>query len=105
MPYGVGATKAMKNMQKEYGSNWKSVYFALANKRAGRGLRGAHRGHIAANTAYAKGRTWSSRSRSKGKGGTSKGASSRSRNIVIRTKGRANISHRSNGHSVRIRVN
>lgn len=55
MPYNSGATKAMKAMQKQYGSNWKHVYYGLANKRAGKGLKGKHRGHVAANAAYKKG--------------------------------------------------
>lgn len=71
----------MKSIQKEYGSNWQKVYYSLANKRAGKGLRGKHRGHRSANVAYQKGSHW-----------------------TVKTKGKANISRRQGGHTVKIHV-
>lgn len=66
--YGSGARKAAVSMQKQYGSNWKHVYYGLANKRAGKGKRGKERMHGVANTAYAKGNKFSSGRRRSGVG-------------------------------------
>lgn len=77
MPYSSAATKAMKAMQKTYGSNWKHVYYGLANKRSGRGLRGAHRGHIAANRAFAKGSHWPGSGRRGRRSGVRRGRAGR----------------------------
>lgn len=71
----------MTAIKKQYGKDWAHVYYGLANKRAGKGLKGKHRGHVAANQAFAKGSHW-----------------------TVRTRGKANISRRRRGHSVRIRV-
>lgn len=53
--YGGGARKAAAAMQKQYGPRWKNVYYGLANKRAGKGVKGKDRMHGIATTAYAKG--------------------------------------------------
>lgn len=63
MPYSKSAEKTMANFQQEYGSNWQHVYYALANKRAGKGLKGTGRGRLAANKAFAKGSSWRSASK------------------------------------------
>lgn len=60
--YSKSANKAKSNMQKQYGSKWKRVYYALANKRTG-GFKGKNRGSRAANVAYAKGSQWKSKTR------------------------------------------
>lgn len=103
MPYTASATKAMNAMKKTYGSDWKSVYYALANKRAGKGLKGAHRGHRAANTAYAKGSSWTAGGKRRGGAGKSRTTRGRS-SVSVRTRGRASVTRRSRGATVRVRV-
>jgi hypothetical protein len=66
--YQSGPRKAMASMKRTYGSNWKKVYYSLANKRAGRGLKGQGRGYRSANTAYAKGSHWPGSVRRSGAG-------------------------------------
>lgn len=54
--YGSGARKAASAIMKQYGvAKGRSIFYALANKRAGKGVRGAHRMHGVASTAFAKG--------------------------------------------------
>lgn len=61
--YSSAARKTQSAMKKQYGSRWKSVYYALANKRTG-GFRGKNRGAKAANKAFAKGSRWGGKGRS-----------------------------------------
>lgn len=54
--YSSAARKTVSAMQKQYGQKkGTQVFYALANKRAGKGVTGKHRMHNVANTAYAKG--------------------------------------------------
>lgn len=55
--YSSAARKTQSSFKKTYGSRWKSVYYALANKRTG-GFKGKNRGSKAANKAFAKGAHW-----------------------------------------------
>lgn len=89
----------MKAMQKTYGSNWAHVYYGLANKRSGRGLRGKHRGHVAANSAYAKGKHWGGKSRRR-----TTSSRSRSRSLTVHTRGRTSVTRRTRNAHVRVRV-
>jgi hypothetical protein len=57
----------MASFKKRYGANWKSVYYATANKRTG-GLKGKNRGLRSANKAFAKGSHSKSKSGSKRRG-------------------------------------
>lgn len=63
--YSAAARKTQSAFQKTYGARWKSVYYALANKRTG-GFKGKNRGAKAANAAFAKGRKFG-RGRRRGK--------------------------------------
>lgn len=101
MPYNVGATKAMKAMQKQYGSNWAHVYYGLANKRSGKGLRGKHRGHKAANKAYAKGSHWGGKRKARRSTSSRRGTGHR---VTVRTRGKARVNHRSGGTRIRVHV-
>lgn len=57
--YGPGANKAANAMMSQYGpARGRVIFYSLANKRAGKGTKGAHRMHNVATTAYAKGSHW-----------------------------------------------
>lgn len=58
--YSSAARKTQGAFQKTYGAKWKSVYYALANKRTG-GFKGKNHGAKAANLAYAKGKRFGKR--------------------------------------------
>ena len=102
MPYSAAAQKTRAAMNRQYGSGLGDrIFYALANKRAGKGLRGKHRGHLAANAAYAKGKKWGGKGKRKARRGSSRKIGHR---VTVRTRGRASVSHRSGGVHVRIRT-
>lgn len=51
--YSASARKTAQAMMKQYGSKrGKQIFYALANKRAGKGRKGKDRMHLVANKAF-----------------------------------------------------
>jgi hypothetical protein len=83
VPYSKAASKTMKSFQRRYGARWKRVYYGLANKRSGRGLKGKSRGHVAANRAFAKGSHWKGSGRKGRKRSGGRRRRSKSSNVKV----------------------